>query len=114
MDAAADQPQVRRCECRTTLRGRDSAFAPIRAAAGPGKKDGYTFARTRQSLSQKAEPGCTGSLFCCLLWRESVRALRVFEPVFWSLLVDLLDNVLLQRDYAAAHVGSCFPTQLGE
>ena len=39
--------------------------------------------------------------------------LRIFEPLFWSLLVGFLDNVLLQRDHAAAHVGSCVPTELG-
>ena len=30
-----------------------------------------------------------------------------------SILVGFLDNVHLQRDHAAANVGSCFPPQLG-
>src|SRR6266446_5169999 len=62
MDAVADQPQVRRSEYRTSLRGRGSAFAPNLASAARGKKGEYTFVRMRQSSYQKAGQGCNGSL----------------------------------------------------
>ena len=52
-------------------------------------------------------------VFCGVLWSEPVRAIRVFEPIFRALLVGFLDHVHLQRDYAAAYVGSRVPQKLG-
>src|SRR5580704_768716 len=34
-------------------------------------------------------------IFCGFLWSESFRALCLPEPIFWSLLVGILDNVCL-------------------
>src|ERR1700751_2042703 len=60
VDAGGDLPRVRRFECRTSLRGRDSAFAPNRASARRGRKGAYTFARRRQNSYQIAGQGCIG------------------------------------------------------
>src|SRR5271165_6040560 len=53
-------------------------------------------------------------VFCGFLWSEPVRTICVFEPVFRPLLVGFLDHVHLQRDYAAAYVGSRVPQKLGD
>src|SRR5689334_1239761 len=42
----------------------------------------------------------------CVLWGKSVRAVCLSQSLFWSLLVGFLDDVYLQCDHAAAHVGS--------
>src|SRR6516165_6419978 len=59
-DAVGDLPRVRRFECRTSLRDRDSAFAPNRVSARRGRKGEYTFAHKRQNLYQIAGQGCIG------------------------------------------------------
>jgi hypothetical protein len=74
VDVVAAQPQVRHCECQTSLRDKDNACVPNRAAAVRGKRDECTSGRTQQSSYQKVGQGCIGSLV------SDIRRVLIVQP----------------------------------